>query len=68
MYIVIYLLSLCDFYDNLVRICISVLRKVRKTLKYSFIYVFLTQILLLLYEKFVDLQRDLETRMLNLKE
>ena len=29
---------------------------------------FLTQILLLLYEKFVDLQRDLETRMLNLKE
>lgn len=68
MYIVIYLLSLCDFYDNLVRICVSVLRKARKTLKYSFIYVFLTQILLLLYEKFVDLQRDLETRMLNLKE
>lgn len=29
---------------------------------------FLTQILLLLYEKFVDLQRDIETRMLNLKE
>lgn len=29
---------------------------------------FLTRILLLLYEKFVDLQRDLETRMLNLKE
>lgn len=68
MYIVIYLLSLCDFYDNLVRICVSVLRKARKTLKYSFVYVFLTQILLLLYEKFVDLQRDLETRMLNLKE
>lgn len=55
MYIVIYLLSLCDFYDNLVRICVSVLRKARKTLKYSFVYVFLTQILLLLYEKFVDL-------------
>lgn len=68
MYIVIYLLSLCDFYDNLVRICVSVLRKARKTLKCSFVYVFLTQILLLLYEKFVDLQRDLETRMLNLKE
>lgn len=29
---------------------------------------FLTQIILYLYEKFVDLQRDLETRMLNLKE
>ena len=29
---------------------------------------FLTQIVLRLYEKFVDLQRDLETRMLNLKE
>lgn len=29
---------------------------------------FLTQIALYLYEKFVDLQRDLETRMLNLKE
>ena len=28
---------------------------------------FLTQIVLCLYEKFVDLQRDLETRMLNLK-
>jgi len=28
---------------------------------------FLTQIILYLYEKFVDLQRDLETRMLNLK-
>lgn len=68
MYIVIYLLSLCNFYDNLVNICVSVLRKARKTLKYSFVYVFLTQILLLLYEKFVDLRRDLETRMLNLKE
>lgn len=67
MYIVIYLLSLCNFYDNLVNICVFVLRKARKTLKYSFVYVFLTQILLLLYEKFVDLQRDLETRMLNLK-
>ena len=29
---------------------------------------FLTQIILYLYEKFVDLRRDLETRMLNLKE
>lgn len=29
---------------------------------------FLTQIILCLYEKLVDLQRDLETRMLNLKE
>lgn len=29
---------------------------------------FLTQIILYLYEKFVDLQRDLETRMLNVKE
>lgn len=44
------------------------LRKARKTLKYSCIYVFLTKIVLYLYEKFVDLQRDLETRMLNLKE
>lgn len=68
MYIVIYLLSLCNFYDNFVNICVFVLRKARKTLKYSFVYVFLTRILLLLYEKFVDLQRDLETRMLNLKE
>ena len=40
MYIVIYLLSLCNFYDNLVNICVFVLRKARKTLKYSFIYVF----------------------------
>ena len=29
---------------------------------------FLTCFFLLFYEKFVDLQRDLETRMLNLKE
>ena len=29
---------------------------------------FLTKIIFCLYEKLVDLQRDLETRMLNLKE
>ena len=63
MYIVIYLLSLCNFYDNLVNICVFVLRKARKTLKYSCIYVSLTRFVLLLYEKFVDLQRDLGTRM-----
>lgn len=57
-----------EFYDNLVNICAIMLRKARKTLKYSCIYVFLTKIVLYLYEKFVDLQRDLETRMLNLKE
>lgn len=29
-----------NFYDNLVNICVFVLRKARKTLKYSFVYVF----------------------------
>lgn len=41
------------------------LRNVRKMLKYSVFCIFLTRIFLLYYENFVDLQRDLETRMLN---
>lgn len=67
-YIIIYWFFLYVIYDKLVIFYVFVLRKARKTLKYNLIYVFLTQIILCLYEKFVDLQRDLETRMLNLKE
>lgn len=67
-YIIIYWFFLYVIYDKLVIFYAFVLRKARKMLKYSLIYVFLTQIISCLYEKFVDLQRDLETRMLNLKE
>lgn len=67
-YIIIYWFFLYVIYDKLVIFYVFVLRKARKTLKYNLIYVFLTQVVLCLYEKFVDLQRDLETRMLNLKE